>query len=432
MAETRRQSIADDWLEVESAASVVSLPTSDGEDDLYDWSRSASPSAPLLHPDASRAESPVASTSPLKDPTDDRSPTPHHEPAAIDDRSPTPQHEAATKEKDVWSTSEEESDGQNGYATLNPSDCHKACCEAAKSLDVVASLAHDLGGVEELEKMTATYAKHWADNGSNMTTDDMPINADIFDWVSHLRNQLLRAEGEMRSLIPQDDPDSPPFIVVNSNQIPLKVNMALATCVESLEGSHAVFAEFLPILKADYNEFCTQWMNFPKKPVEEAQTQTHREPPHPTICRIRRALYDLKDRMQLVSNFLAQLHSSVPQPRITDPSIVRSLDNIVGAISTILTNHASEWIDSDLTSVPHTVISYPQFLTLDPEILHDITMHLEKFQNELDIDSAQESYLYSPEMIRNHQDFMLLEGGQLQELRSIIEFLESLLIDIKV
>ncbi|RSL55356.1 hypothetical protein CEP54_009428 [Fusarium duplospermum] len=70
--------------------------------------------------------------------------------------------------------------------------------------------------------MTGSYAKHWTDNGSIVTIDDMPINADVFEWVSQLRAQLLRARDETRSLMPHEESDSPPIGLISSNQILLQ------------------------------------------------------------------------------------------------------------------------------------------------------------------------------------------------------------------
>lgn len=127
--------------------------------------------------------------------------------------------------------------------------------------------------------------------------------------------------------------------------------------------------------------------------------------------------------------FLSQLCNSHPTPGIIDPSVTRSLVDLSEAITTILTNHGSEWIESDTRSTAQGLITYVQFLELDPDILHDINGHLDHFKEELDIEKSERvASLYTPEMIHNHQVFLLLEGGQLNELRSVIEFLWSILI----
>lgn len=75
------------------------------------------------------------------------------------------------------------------------------------------------------------------------------------------------------------------------------------------------------------------------------------------------------------------------------------------------------------------ILSYRDFVALSPDVLHDITGHLKQFCEELNIDQDDEEsqLIATPYMIRNHQTVMLTAGGQLQELISIMAFLQSLL-----
>lgn len=68
-------------------------------------------------------------------------------------------------------------------------------------------------------------------------------------------------------------------------------------------------------------------------------------------------------------------------------------------------------------------------MTLDPDVLSHISSHLQDFQDELGVDAkpGEDGCDFSEKMIHNHQEFMLLEGGKLQQLRSVIEFTESIL-----
>ncbi|RSL52729.1 hypothetical protein CEP53_007996 [Fusarium sp. AF-6] len=444
MAEKRRDSIADDWLEVESAASVLSLPDDD-DHDLYHHSQ---PTSPLLPPQVHH--SPV-SYEPENELAFEKSTL--DSPRQPSERSPTP-HNEATEDKPSASIDETLLDDDTYSAT--PIDCHKSCCTAITSLDDVAKLARELAGArvstlshlqstckgiltqaKDLETMLGAYAKHWVAQGSNVDADEMPLSASVWDWISNLRDELLRAQGEMQHLKPKevstDSTDSirPPL---EAKDIPLSTNMALASCLEKLEDMQNTLADFLPIFKVDFDEFRTKWMNFPLKETDkEVQTSPsrapRRQPPHPAVCRIRRALYDLKDHIQMIVVFLSQLCNSHPTKGIIDPTVTRSLVDLSEAITTILTNHGSEWIESDTRSAPQGLISYAQFLELDPDVLHDINGHLDNFKEELDIEKSERvAALYTPEMIHNHQVFLLLEGGQLNELRSVIEFLWSILI----
>ncbi|KAM0342039.1 hypothetical protein ACHAPU_009767 [Fusarium lateritium] len=431
MSEQDRASIADDWLEVESAASVISFDT---------LSRPATPS-----PQSPPQDAPAPTTDPLESHHDDH--TTAHLQLSLRLKNDKDISSLTLEERQPGLASQDQEPGRQNDSesfdpSTNPGEFHKACRSATEALTVVATQARDLGGARistmsllcstcrqlwqqttELEKMLGVYAEHWASKGANMSFVDIPLNPDIWGLLSELNVQLLRAQSELCSLVPPED-NAPPLL---AKDIPLHINLALASCLESLEDTQELFTEFLPILKADFNEFRTQHMAFP--PVENAKSpkQPRRQPPHPSVSRIRRELYDMKDRFVMINVFLSTLENAPLSPKLTDPLIFKSLQHIVEAISALLTNNPSEWIDSDMTPSFPGAISYPQFLTLDPDVLHDITSHLQGFQEELDIKPDQGDCYYSPQMIRNHQEVLLVEGGQLQELRSIIEFTESLL-----
>lgn len=261
MAEKRRDSIADDWLEVESAASVLSLP--DDEDHDYHHSR---PTSPLLPPQAHR--SPGSSTPQVELAVEKPTPESPRQPS---ERSPTPHNEAT--EAKPSALIEGTSSLDDDTASANPINCHKSCCTAITSLDDVAKLARELAGArvstlshlqstckgiltqaKDLETMLGAYAKHWVAQGSNVDDDEMPLSASVWDWISNLRDELLRAQAEMQQLLkptrePTDSTDSnlPPLL--EAKDIPLNTNMALASCLEKLEDMQNTLADFLPIFK---------------------------------------------------------------------------------------------------------------------------------------------------------------------------------------
>ncbi|KAF7550232.1 hypothetical protein G7Z17_g5874 [Cylindrodendrum hubeiense] len=170
-------------------------------------------------------------------------------------------------------------------------------------------------------------------------------------------------------------------------------------------------------------------MNIPTKEVDDADTPPRREPPHPDITRLRRELYSLKDQVRRSSVFLNLLCNTSPQPAIPGaPAVIQCLDGIVEAISTILTNHASDWIESDLDSRSKQFIPYHEFVALDPDVIHDVTGHLEELQDQLDVGEEQLVGTHTAEMIRNHQLVLLTECGQMAELASIADLLESLIL----
>jgi hypothetical protein len=252
MAEQRRDSIADDWLEVESATSVISFDS---------VSRPTTPSPPSPPQDA-----PVLATQPIE-PHHDLPPTTTSQlPVRLKEEEPELPTTSRETQPDS-SPSQEDPDAQHDVDPANPTpgDYHKACQNATEALSTVAKLAHDLGGhristmsllrstceqlstqTEDLGKMLEVYAAHWVSKGSNMFFVDIPLNPEIWDLMLELNVQLLRGQGDLCSLAPSDE-DAPPL---RAKDIPLHVNLALARCLESLEDTQELFTEFWPILRA--------------------------------------------------------------------------------------------------------------------------------------------------------------------------------------
>ncbi|KAF4981533.1 hypothetical protein FZEAL_2682 [Fusarium zealandicum] len=404
--ETRREAITDDWQEVESAASIVSLPASD-DDDLYDWSRLMSPVLP-----------------PHQNPADQAGPS-------IDLRTAQ-----ASPNTSKWPSARSPMPGQEpAESTPGPREYHKACCAAIESIDGVVHLADELGGsrvstlsllqstcrglsiqTHELERILHAYAGKWLERGSNMNTAvATPLHPEVFDWIHHLQTKLGHVKAELRKLKSAGDASSWTDLPFDATEMPLRANMTLADCLVSLENSQAVLAEFLPILNA-------QDLDIHQKPPR-------RQAPHPTIRRIRQELYNLKDRIRELWVLLVdmQIPDTSISPLFNVRVLLQSLGTVIEAISTILTNHGSEWIESDLADPPPKTISYTQFLKLDPDILHDVAGHLDKLRQELDIEDEALSRSYSREMIQAHQAFLLGEGGQQDKMQGTFDFLKSLL-----
>lgn len=170
-------------------------------------------------------------------------------------------------------------------------------------------------------------------------------------------------------------------------------------------------------------------MSMPLRDVDRIETRPRRELPHPDVTRIRHELYSLKDQVRRSSVFLSTLYNTAPQPPIPEaPAVVKRLDGLVEGISIILTNNASEWIESELTEGSQKVIPYHEFIALDPDIIHDVGGHLEELQDQLGADGEELIGNHTEGMIRKHQAVLLTQCGQLDELVSIVELLESLIL----
>ncbi|KAF5569653.1 hypothetical protein FPANT_13882 [Fusarium pseudoanthophilum] len=484
MSQNRSGSIADDWLEVESAASVISMD-----------SRPSSPSpSPSIPPQETPAPAPQVVVSshagpsnppsqlqlPLR-PRDNtvvsysvvqtRQPLPAQDPDAPDTICPSSssqsarplfgpvhvtssdstheaiarwqryQHEKLLRE---YNADVETKAPDDSSSHPDPSDYHKACQDATASLDAVAKLAKDIGGhaistmslirstckqlcaqTADLGKMLEVYAQHWAAKGSNMALIDIPLNPDTWEALSELKEVVLKTQETLSSVAPPADFGRR----LTAADIPLNANLELARGLEALEDIRDLFTEFLPILKADFDEFRTKHMGFPPAALPDRPHKRPSQPPNPKVREIRDELYTMKDHFVMINVFLSRLKDSSASPNVADPLVFKSLKRITTAISKALTNNPSDWIESDMESSSSKTMSYAQFLTLDPDVLRHISSHLQDFQDELGVDAkpGEDGCDFSQEMIHNHQEFMLLEGGQLQQLRSVIEFTESIL-----
>ncbi|CAM1504540.1 Fc.00g021310.m01.CDS01 [Cosmosporella sp. VM-42] len=319
--------------------------------------------------------------------------------------------------------------------TRDLADCVAACAKelGANKISTVSMLevtCCDISGLlYELEPIQAAYASDYTKNGGGIAGRSLPLNPNLIIWMDSVKLDLQDVFNQMERLRPRSDPvDKNAQWPLSAKSIPFRINSYIAERVKGLEQARKTFQEFLPILKADYNEFRTGSMNFPTYQAEDAQKKTRREPPSPAVSRIRRELYNLKDQLQDIILFFTDLVNSIPAQTLDGaPDALRSLVDLVETITTIVTNHGSEWIDFDLASPPKRIISFPDFLNLNPDILRDITMHLQEFHRQLDLSDEPVFRKYSREMIRNHQITSLTEGGQLYNLISTIELVESML-----
>ncbi|KAF5970427.1 hypothetical protein FCOIX_10411 [Fusarium coicis] len=482
MSQNRSDSIADGWLEVESAASVISMdsrPSSPSPSPPPQKTPAPTPQVVVVSSHAGPSNPPSQLQLPLRPRNNTvvsysvvrtQQPLPAQDPDAPDTICPSPssqsarpvlgpahvtsdstheaiarwqryQHEKLLRE---YNANVETNAADDSSSYPDPSDYHKACQDATASLDAVAKLAKDIGGhaistmslirstckqlctqTADLGKMLEVYAQHWAAKGSNMALIDIPLNPDTWKALSELKEVVLKTQETLSSVAPPADLGRR----LTAADIPLNANLELARGLEALEDIRDLFTEFLPILKADFDEFRTKHMGFPPAALPDRPHKKPHQPPNPKVRQIRDELYTMKDHFVMINVFLSRLKESSTSPNVADPLVFKSLKRITTAISKALTNNPSDWIESDMESSSSKTMSYAQFLTLDPDVLSHVSSHLQDFQDELGVDAkpGEDGCDFSQEMIHNHQEFMLLEGGQLQQLRSVIEFTESIL-----
>jgi hypothetical protein len=166
-------------------------------------------------------------------------------------------------------------------------------------------------------------------------------------------------------------------------------------------------------------------MAFPPATAGSSQRTGRRPPPPPTVSRIRHELSTLKERFAFLSAFLRQLNSDPCFNWVIDPEVTDSADCIVEVIIKTLTNNPSECVNSMFSE--QRGLTYAQFVALDSEILHDLSLHVKAYLDELHVVPDKDMANYSLKMVRDYQ-LDLLTGGKLDEIRSLIEFVKQVLL----
>ncbi|XEV04880.1 hypothetical protein FSHL1_010167 [Fusarium sambucinum] len=318
----------------------------------------------------------------------------------------------------------------------NPRVYHEACTDVVTDLTNVANLAHEIGGhristtsmirqtcerlleqTKETKTMLKVYRKHWMTQES---MSDIPLSPDFLELIAELRSQLWITATELKGVKPKKG------VILQPQDIDIDANLRLARCGEGLGKVSYYLADFLPIMRADFDTYTTKNIPFQPATTDSVLRPRRRIPPNPNVSRVRNELYDLKDCLISMSYFLKELDTDPCFDWIIDPAVTDSADLVVDVITKTLTNNPSEWIDS------HTAaqggLTYQQFSELDSEILHDIYLHLKSHKDELDMVPDEDGALFSWVKVRNYQCKQLGRGGMLEAINSLIEFLRQLLL----
>ncbi|KAK8046499.1 hypothetical protein PG996_014563 [Apiospora saccharicola] len=226
--------------------------------------------------------------------------------------------------------------------------------------------------LQTLEPMVEGYSKHW----DSHQTSGLPLDPGLYEWMSNLRIELLglqqllqRHMGEAHSASHADD-----------------ASLGIAKYHSSLVDSNAVISGFLPILQADYDEFHAASLHVGPTNGSPAagQWETHWGPGNDaSVSRLRRELYDLKDE---IDSCQSQFHLIQRGAVTRDPEALQSLATsyalIKAGLGTMLSNHASEWLDYSMAGG----ITYHEFCQLNPDTIRSLILQLRDVRNNIDSD----------------------------------------------
>ncbi|KAK7967042.1 uncharacterized protein PG986_001319 [Apiospora aurea] len=270
--------------------------------------------------------------------------------------------------------------------------------------------------LKTLEPMVQGYSKHWVTH----QTSDLPLDPGLYEWMSNLRIELLGLQrllqhhmGEAHSASDADE-----------------AFLGIARYQSSLIESNAAISGFLPILQADYDEFHAANLHVAPangSPVA-GQYETHWGPGNDaSVSRLRRELYDLKDEIDSCQSEFSALIQRQDIPVQQEPlrHFIKSYALIKASLGTMLSNHASEWLDYSMAGG----ITYHEFCQLNPDTIRSLILQLRDVRNSLDSEVSRVKsarYMNDPDSLLDDIP-MEIKESDVETLAVLQEVLFSLL-----
>ncbi|KAK3995286.1 hypothetical protein QBC44DRAFT_202129, partial [Cladorrhinum sp. PSN332] len=242
------------------------------------------------------------------------------------------------------------------------------------------------GQLRELAPILSGYANA---TSSDTSFHDIPIDPGLHGWLSGVRVKALSLQAEARKTFER---------LIYS----LEPNQVFEGILQDLEEYEDKMEGFLPIMQVDFNEFQTQFMNLPIAPAVAPGSSGSRttqfplrsapiriptppsslSPPRPRpqlsskLPLLRQELYSLKDAISQAIDRLCHVRDTAwqePHVQSSACSLASKFYNIGRAISILLSNNGSEWIDSGLSGG----MTYAEFMALDVDYIIDLRQELQ-------------------------------------------------------
>ncbi|KAI6784610.1 uncharacterized protein J7T54_006655 [Emericellopsis cladophorae] len=279
---------------------------------------------------------------------------------------------------------------------------YQSLCAIQEQMSVLGHLVHDCA---------CFYRMHHGD----MDSDDLPLHGDLPSWTGQLHDVLLTFQGQADAMI--------------SGRVQIVETLsALEQPDEQLTMLRQTMNDFLPLIEADFDAFKAKYMSFNKPEPTTNRVVSHDD--SQTVAALRTAFYRLHDEVRQSLDLITEIHTSRASSAIATlaPLVISSLSDVRDAIMNIVTNNPSEWMESDLNT-SRKILSYPAFISLSPEMLSDVADQFKQVRQQLDVTNDPDmGQSFSRDVVHAHQVVLLTEGGQLEELQSTANFLESLLV----
>ncbi|OIW23807.1 hypothetical protein CONLIGDRAFT_718772 [Coniochaeta ligniaria NRRL 30616] len=282
--------------------------------------------------------------------------------------------------------------------------------------------------VDELKPIVAGYARAW-----RSTSGDIPLDPGLYSWLSGVQVKILGLQVEL-----QDE------VIRTTGGREQPTSRTLHGIWKDLETLEQQMDEFLPIMQVDFNEFQTQDMSIPTAPVGfenlKIESPTRSAPisiPQPTahvsgrnayhpsrptnpISLLRSELYRLNDEIELAIESLSYLSQHLPHSAgKLAADIAEQYRRVLKTISTMLSNHGSEWIDHGLSGG----LTYAEFAQLEADCIHDFATQLNKVRTSLE-DMRRR---FEPEFLESalHHEAKIGGDSALDQLEVLVQVLSA-------
>lgn len=265
-----------------------------------------------------------------------------------------------------------------------------------------------------LEPVVEGYSKHW----DTHHTSNLPLDPGLYEWMSSLRIELLGLQQLLQRHMNE----------AHSASHAADASFGISRYQSSLVESIAAISGFLPILQADYDEFHAANLHVAPTNGSPAagQYETHWGPGNDSsVSRLRRELYDLKDE---IDSCQSQFHLLIERQAVTlSPEALQSLTTsyalIKASLDTMLSNHASEWLDYSMAGG----ITYHEFCQLNPDTIRSLILQLRDVRNNLDNDLRAVKSAQHTNNFESLLGVLQIEESDVETLRALEEVLCSLL-----
>jgi len=210
------------------------------------------------------------------------------------------------------------------------------------------------GILSQLQLIFLTYTKHWSPDNLEI---DPPLDPMIYNWISDCTLTVLGLQTEVDRQSEGVNEDG--FVEVAGPGE--DEEMELKRLSAQLKEHTNSMSDFLPILRCDLDEFLNSNIGRTEFSQRFENDASFRSPKHETaVDFLRSALYSLNDEIKTSLAGL-QKNDVTADARDDVKALQPELSRCITALTEVLTNHSSEWIESMLNGR----MTYAEFCQID-------------------------------------------------------------------